>query len=185
MGWLLRDCDIRHDRVCDRQYHERGPVRTIGVISDTHGLLRDEAVDALKDSDLILHAGDVGGADILEVLAGMAPVFVVKGNNDHDEASLGWPKREVVHLSEGTSPVLAYMLHDISDLDLDPSSVGFAVVVYGHSHRPAMEKSGGVLYFNPGAAGHRRFNLPVTVGRLRVDERGCVSSEIIELEVPI
>ena len=185
MGWLLRDCDIRHDRVCDRQYHERGPVRTIGVISDTHGLLRDEAVDALKDSDLILHAGDVGGADILEVLAGMAPVFVVKGNNDHNEASLSWPKREVVHLSEGTSPVLAYMLHDISDLDLDPSSVGFAVVVYGHSHRPAMEKSGGVLYFNPGAAGHRRFNLPVTVGRLRVDERGCVSSEIIELEVPI
>ena len=160
-------------------------MRTIGVISDTHGLLREEAVDALKDSDLILHAGDVGGAGILDVLSGIAPVFVVKGNNDYDEASSSWPKREVVHLSEGTSPVLAYMLRDISDLDLDPSSVGFAVVVYGHSHRPAMERSGGVLYFNPGAAGHRRFNLPVTVGRLRVDGRGRVSSEIIELEETI
>ena len=160
-------------------------MRTIGVISDTHGLLREGAVDALKDSDLILHAGDVGGAGIVDVLSGIAPVFVVKGNNDYDEAASSWPKREVVHLLEGTSPVLAYMLHDISDLDLDPSSAGFAVVVYGHSHRPAMERSGGVLYFNPGAAGHRRFNLPVTVGLLRVDGRGRVSSEIIELEETI
>ena len=90
-------------------------MRTIGVISDTHGLLREGAVDALKDSDLILHAGDVGGAGILEVMSGIAPVFVVKGNNDYDEGASNWPKREGVHLSEGTSPGLAYMLHDISE----------------------------------------------------------------------
>lgn len=158
-------------------------MRTIGVISDTHGLLREEAVDALQGSDMILHAGDVGSADILEVLRGVAPVFVVRGNTDHDEASVAWPETEVVSLTGGVPGVLAYMLHDIGLLDLDPAAAGFSVVVYGHSHRPAMQRRDGVLYFNPGAAGHRRFTLPVTVGRLTIDEAGAVSGEIIDLEV--
>lgn len=156
-------------------------MRTIGVISDTHGLLREAAVDALQGSDLILHAGDVGGAGILERLGEIAPVFVVRGNTDHDAASAAWPETEVVTLTGGLPGVLAYMLHDIGALDLDPAAAGFAVVVYGHSHRPAMQRRDGVLYFNPGAAGHRRFTLPVTVGRLTVDH-GIVSGEIIDLE---
>lgn len=158
-------------------------MRTVGVISDTHGLLRDEAVAALEGSDLILHAGDVGGSEILERLSRIAPVAVVRGNTDHGEASAMWAEREVVPLTGGTTGVLAYMLHDIDRLDLDPAAAGFSVVVYGHSHRPAMERREGVLYFNPGAAGHRRFALPVTVGRLLVGDDGAVSGEIVELPV--
>ena len=157
-------------------------MRTIGVISDTHGLLRDEAIDALEGSDLILHAGDVGGPEILERLGEIAPVFVVRGNTDCDEASRAWSETEVVSLTGDVPGVLAYMLHDIGLLDLDPVAAGFGVVVFGHSHRPTMERRGGVLYFNPGAAGHRRFTLPVTVGRLSVEADGTVSAKIIDLE---
>ena len=158
-------------------------MRTVGVISDTHGLLRDEAIEALQGSDLILHAGDVGPPEILERLADIAPVFVVRGNTDYDEASAAWPDTEVVSLTGGVPGVLAYMLHDVGLLDLDPKAAGFAVVVYGHSHRPTMERREGVLYFNPGAAGHRRFTLPVTVGRLVVGDDGSVAGEIIDLEI--
>ena len=158
-------------------------MRTIGVISDTHALLRDEAVAALEGSDLILHASDVGGSEILERLSRIAPVAVVRGNTDHGEASATWAEREVVPLTGGTEGVLAYMIHDIDRLDLDPAAAGFSVVVYGHSHRPAMERREGAFYFNPGAAGHRRFALPVTVGRLVVRDDGAISGEIIELPV--
>lgn len=158
-------------------------MRTVGVISDTHGLLRDEAIEALEGSDLILHAGDVGGPEILERLSQIAPVFVVRGNTDYDEASAAWPDTEVVSLTGDVPGVLAYMLHDIELLDLDPAAARFAVVVYGHSHRPTMERRAGVLYFNPGAAGHRRFTLPVTVGRLTVGADGAITGEIIDLEV--
>lgn len=158
-------------------------MRTVGVISDTHGLLRDEAIEALHGSDLILHAGDVGPPEILERLSQIAPVFVVRGNTDHSAASAAWPETEVVSLTGGVPGVLAYMLHDIGLLALNPKAAGFSVVVYGHSHRPTMERREGVLYFNPGAAGHRRFTLPVTVGRLTVADDGTVTGEIIDLEV--
>lgn len=158
-------------------------MRTIGVISDTHGLLRDEAVEALEGSDLILHAGDVGSPEILERLALIAPVAVVRGNTDYGDAAAAWPGTDVVRLADDGRDVFAYLLHDIDLLDLDPAASGFAVVVYGHSHRPAMERRDGVLYFNPGAAGHRRFTLPLTVGRLHVGDDGSVSGEIIDLGV--
>ena len=158
-------------------------MRTIGVISDTHGLLRDEAVEALEGSHLILHAGDVGSPEILERLALIAPVAVVRGNTDYGDAAAAWPGTDVVRLTDEGRDVFAYLLHDIDLLDLDPAASGFAVVVYGHSHRPAMERRDGVLYFNPGAAGHRRFTLPLTVGRLNVGDDGSVSGEIIDLGV--
>ncbi len=158
-------------------------MRSIGVISDTHGLLREEALVSLRGSDLILHAGDVGGPGIIEELARIAPVSVVRGNTDRDPASAAWPETEVVALTSGAPEVLAYVLHDLALLELDPVAAGFSVVVYGHSHRPAMEHRDGVLYFNPGAAGHRRFTLPVSVGRLVVDHDGRLSGQIIELAV--
>ena len=154
-------------------------MRTIGVISDTHGLLRDEAMAALRGSDLILHAGDVGDPDILTRLSEIAPVFAVRGNTDHGDWASRLPATEAVELVPG---VLAYMVHDIDTLDIDPSGGGIAVVVYGHSHRPASEQRGGALYFNPGAAGHRRFTLPITVGRLHVSDAGEISAEIVSLE---
>jgi len=180
----------------------------IGVISDTHGLLRDEAVEALRGSDLIIHAGDVGGVDILERLAEIAPVRAVRGNTDYGEFGQTLPVTDVIELarpdqasgmtdvsrsdvspfdvspaeSSDTGP-LVYVLHDLADLDLEPSAAGVVVVIYGHSHRPSIEKRRSVLYFNPGAAGHRRFTLPVTVGRLTVDDRGGVSAEIIDLGI--
>ena len=161
---------------------------TIGVISDTHGLLRPEALDALARSDLILHAGDVGEAAILERLAEIAPVRAVHGNTDHGVlrdlpatavVDLGDPVGELSHEPRG--PV-AYLLHQLELLDLDPAASGFGVVVYGHTHEPAIAIRAGVLYFNPGAAGHRRFRLPVTVGRLTV-EGDDVRPQIVHLPV--
>jgi uncharacterized protein len=156
-------------------------MRLIGVISDTHGLLRDEAVKALRGTDLIIHAGDVGGPDILDALAEIAPVRVVRGNTDYGAFGQSLPLTEVVELADRADEPLAYVLHDLDDLDLEPTAADFAVVIFGHSHRPLNEERAGVLYFNPGAAGHRRFTLPATVGRLRIDAAGRVSGEIIEL----
>jgi len=159
-------------------------MRTIGVISDTHGLLRDEALAGLAGVELIIHAGDVGPREILDRLREVAPVFAVRGNTDHGAFGQTLPVTEVVTLTAGTSAsesVVAYVVHDIDDLDLDPLPAGFSVVVYGHSHRPAIEWRGGVLYFNPGAAGHRRFDLPVTIGMLRIADDGGVEAEIVDL----
>lgn len=153
-------------------------MQTIGVISDTHGLLRKEAVEALRGSDLILHAGDVGGPAILDELRAIAPVHAVRGNTDRDEWSRDLPATEVVEVGS----VLLYILHDLATLDLDPAAAGFAAVVYGHSHRPAQETRQGVLYLNPGSAGARRFDLPVSVARLTVTGRS-LDAEILELEV--
>ena len=161
-------------------------MRTIAVISDTHGLLREEAVAALEGADMIIHAGDVGGPKILDRLRGLAPVFAVRGNTDGGAFGASLPKSEVVQLradGSGGLGVLAYVVHDLADLDLDPSAAGFAVVISGHSHRPSVETRGGVLYFNPGAAGPRRFDLPVTVGILRVSPEGELDARIVDLDV--
>jgi uncharacterized protein len=148
----------------------------IGVISDTHGLLRPEALAALKGVEHILHAGDVGDPGILERLRAIAPVTAIRGNVDIGGACARLPDTELVEL--GGQPI--YMLHDRETLDLDPVAAGIAVVVSGHSHRPSTLRHKGVLYFNPGSAGPRRFSLPVSVGMLRVGEDG-VEAEIIEI----
>jgi len=149
---------------------------TIGVISDTHGLLRPEAVEALRGVAHILHAGDVGAPEVLEELRAIAPVTAVRGNVDRDEWASALPLSEVFEI-EGIS---IYVLHILDELDLKPEAAGFEVVVYGHSHKPSSETKNGVLYFNPGSAGPRRFKLPVTVGRLVIDD-GKVRGEIVEI----
>jgi uncharacterized protein len=148
----------------------------IGVISDTHGLLRPEAVAALRGSDRIIHAGDVGEPEILKRLAQIAPVSAVRGNIDKGTWARKLPPSDVLELSS----VSIYVLHNIDDLDLKPEAAGFSAVVYGHSHIPKQEMRNGVLYFNPGSAGPRRFKLPVTVGRLII-ERKAVRAEIITI----
>jgi uncharacterized protein len=148
----------------------------VGVISDTHGLLRPEAVEALRGVAHILHAGDVGAPEVLGELRKIAPVTAVRGNVDTAAWARRIPLNEVVEIED----VSIYMLHILSDLDLKPEAAGFGVVVYGHSHKPASEVKNGVLYFNPGSAGPRRFKLPVTVGKLAV-EGGTVRGEIVEL----
>ena len=137
-------------------------IQIIGLISDTHGLLRPEALRALDGSDLIIHAGDVGGPEILEELRRLAPVVAVKGNVDTDAWCADLPETAVA--DAGSS--LVYVLHDLKALDLKPAAAGIAMVVSGHSHKPVCEERGGVLYVNPGSAGPRRFNLPVTVARV-------------------
>jgi len=148
----------------------------VGVISDTHGLLRPEAINALQGSAHILHAGDVGAAEILETLRTTAPVTAVRGNVDREAWARSMPEKQVVEI-DGVS---IYMLHILTELDLNPEAAGFAAVVYGHSHKPAAEMKKGVLYFNPGSAGPRRFSLPVTVGKLMI-ERGAIRGEIIHV----
>lgn len=138
------------------------PIRHLGLISDTHGLLRKEALDALRGSELILHAGDVGAPEILESLREIAPVVAVRGNNDEGEWAERIPLTEVIEVGG----VNIYMLHILEELDLNPKASGFSMVVSGHSHKPAQTVKDGVLYVNPGSAGPRRFQLPVTVARL-------------------
>ena len=148
----------------------------VGVISDTHGLLRPEATEALKGSDLIVHAGDVGGAQILEQLRAIAPTFAVRGNVDTGEWAKALPVTDVVEVGQ----LQLYVLHDVAALDLDPPAAGFAAVIYGHSHRPVAEIRHRVLFLNPGSAGPRRFTLPIAVAKLRVvGDR--LSHEMIEL----
>jgi putative phosphoesterase len=151
----------------------------IGVISDTHGLLRPEALAELAGSDHIIHAGDIGKPEILDKLKQIAPVTAVRGNVDTGPWAKRIPLTEV--LEAGGFSI--YVLHILDQLDLKPESAGFAAVIYGHSHVPKQETKNGVLYFNPGSAGARRFKLPVTVGKLIV-EGAQLSGEIINLLEP-
>ncbi len=150
---------------------------TVGVVSDTHGLVRPEALEALRGSDVILHAGDVGGSHVLEEFGELAPVIAVRGNVDGGWARL-LPERRRLEL--GGVPVL--VLHDRALLGLDPAAEDLRVVVFGHSHRPHAERCSGVLWFNPGSAGPRRFHLPVSIGRL-VIESGRVRPRLVPLDV--
>lgn len=150
----------------------------VGLISDTHGLLRPEALDLLRGSDVIVHAGDIGDPDILGELARLAPLTAIRGNIDKGPWAQSIPATQVLEVGES---VLLYVLHNIDDLDLDPVAAGFHAVISGHSHKPGFQWKGGVLYVNPGSAGPRRFSLPVAVGRLLVDG-GVVSVDLMELE---
>ena len=152
--------------------------KLLGVISDTHGLMRPEAIAALRGSDLIIHAGDVGKPDVLDRLREIAPTFAIRGNVDGGAWADRLPPTDIVEVGA----LLFYVVHNIADLDIDPPTAGFAAVVFGHSHKPAIETRDGVLYLNPGAAGPRRFKLPVTVARVRVEGREVVP-EIVELTV--
>lgn len=148
----------------------------IGVISDTHGLLRPEALVALAEAEHILHAGDVGDVEILDALREIAPVTAIRGNVDVSGACAELPATEMVELGGA----VFYMVHSVHDLDIHPGAAGVDVVVSGHSHKASVETKGGVVYLNPGSAGPRRFALPVTVGLVAVSEGG-VKARIVEI----
>ena len=143
----------------------------VGLISDTHGLIRPEALDALRDSDLIIHCGDVGKPAVLDILRRIAPVRAVRGNNDTGAWARRLPSSDVVEIAGHK----IYVLHNLSEFDLDPDATGFTAVVFGHSHKPGIERARGTLFINPGSAGPRRFKLPTTVATLIIRSRRCVA----------
>jgi putative phosphoesterase len=148
----------------------------VGVVSDTHGVIRPEALDALRDSELIVHCGDIGGPAVLEALETLAPVRAIRGNNDKGAWVSSLPTYDVVEV--GTHAI--YVLHNLLELDLDPEVAGFTAVLSGHSHKPMIEKRGKILFVNPGSAGPRRFRLPVTVATLALRSGRC-EAKIVEL----
>ncbi|HEX2529950.1 MAG TPA: metallophosphoesterase family protein [Burkholderiaceae bacterium] len=150
----------------------------IGLISDTHGLLRPQAVHALEGAAHIVHAGDIGDPEILERLARVAPLTAVRGNNDNGTWAAAIPVEQTLAIGGLT----LYVLHDIKELDLDPAAAGIDVVIAGHSHWPVISTGNGVLFVNPGSAGPRRFNLPVSVGLLDIAQ-GRAAAEIRMLDV--
>jgi putative phosphoesterase len=150
---------------------------TVGLISDTHGLLRPEAVDALRGSDFIVHSGDIGDPKILEGLSCLAPVTAVRGNVDKGSWAASLPETAVLKVGGA----FIYVIHNVAELDLDPAAAGFHAVVSGHSHRPGCRQKGSVLFVNPGSAGPRRFTLPIALGRLIV-VGAEVTADLIELE---
>jgi uncharacterized protein len=150
----------------------------VGVISDTHGLMRPQAIAALRGSHLIIHAGDVGKPAVLEALRAIAPTYAVRGNVDTDDWANGLPLTHRIAVGEH----VFFVLHDIAQLDLDPAAAGFAAVVYGHSHMPSIETRAGVLFLNPGSAGPRRFKLAIALARVRVAGRK-LRPDIVQLAV--
>jgi uncharacterized protein len=150
----------------------------VGLISDTHGLLRPDATEFLRGSDFIIHAGDIGDSAVLTDLSAIAPVTAVRGNNDKDAWAEPIPETAVLQVGE----VLVYVLHNLAELDLDPAAAGFQVVVSGHSHQLSVERRDRVLYVNPGSAGPRRFKLPVSVAELEI-AGASVKARLIELTI--
>ncbi len=151
---------------------------TVGIISDTHGLLRSEAVDALQGADFIIHAGDIGKQSIMDELNNIAPVVAVRGNMDKEIWACKLKRTEIVEKNR----TLFCVIHDIGRLDLDPAEADIKVVISGHSHRPAIGRHKGVLYINPGSAGPRRSDLPVSVALLQV-KGNVLDAEIVQLKV--
>lgn len=151
---------------------------TVGLISDTHGLMRPEALAALQGSDYIIHGGDIGRQHVIDALSRIAPVTAVRGNVDNGELAIKYPHDNVLHIDN----TAIYTLHIIDDIAIDPTTAGYQVVVYGHSHKPQITTENGVLYINPGSAGPRRFSLPVTVARLCI-EGGTLSADIVTLNL--
>ncbi len=151
----------------------------IGLISDTHGLLRPEAVRALKGSELIIHAGDIGKAEVLTSLQTLAPVLAIRGNNDRERWARDLP--DVLNLK--INSIKLHVIHDLNEMDFDPAGAGFLGVISGHSHKPAIVEREQVWFVNPGSAGPRRFKLPVAVGALRVSHNN-ITARVIELAIP-
>jgi uncharacterized protein len=156
----------------------------LGIVSDTHGLLRPEVAPVLRGVDRILHLGDVGKISILDELARIAPVTAIRGNIDREGPCAKLPETEVVLVDNPSGPSLyLYLLHDLKTLHLDPAAARFAAVLYGHTHVPNFHTKKGVLYFNPGSCGPRRFELPVTVGLLTITRDGNIKPEIVTLRI--
>jgi len=151
-------------------------MQRVGLISDTHGLLRPEALAFLRGSDFIVHAGDIGDAGVLDELRALAPLTAVRGNNDREPWARAIADTEVLQVGE----IFIYVLHNLAELDLDPVAAGFQVVISGHSHHPRVEERDGVLYVNPGSSGPRRFKLPIAVAELHV-AGSSVKARIVEL----
>ncbi len=141
-------------------------MKTVGVISDTHGLLRLEALEVLEGVDLIVHAGDIGSPQIIDALRELAPVFAIRGNIDRSNWADQFSATEIVEVDD----LLLYVLHDLGQLDLDPAAAGFRVVIHGHSHDPKIAEKQGVVYLNPGSAGPRRLRLPISMARMVVGD---------------
>jgi uncharacterized protein len=151
---------------------------TVGLVSDTHGLVRPEALAALRGVDVVIHAGDIGAPDVLDAFAELAPVTAVRGNNDRG----AWARRIPETVTATIAGVVVHVVHDRHELAIDPEAAGVAVVVSGHSHRPVVERRGGVLWVNPGSAGPRRFSLPVSVARLVIAD-GRIRARLVPLRV--
>ena len=149
----------------------------MGLISDTHGLLRPEALHYLQGCQLIVHAGDIGGRDILNALSAIAPVIAVRGNNDTEPDMQSLRETEFARIGEG----LLQVVHARADLHQDPPTEGVRVVVTGHSHKPLLEHDGGILFVNPGSAGRRRFSLPVAIGELRIEPGARIAARIVNV----
>ncbi len=149
----------------------------IGIVSDTHGLLRERVLDEMKGSDLIVHAGDLDAPEVLETLASIAPVVVARGNMDRGDWAAALPACDITEIAGQT----IYVIHDLGRLDLEPSAAGIAVVISGHTHQPVIAEQKGVWYINPGSAGPRRFGKPLSVGRLSI-QQGRLTPEIIHLD---
>ncbi|HEY9699470.1 MAG TPA: metallophosphoesterase family protein [Trichocoleus sp.] len=158
--------------------HSNPVPQQIGIISDTHGLLRPEAIAALEGSGLILHAGDIGNPEVLVALNQIAPVVAVRGNNDRGEWAESIAEREMVQRED----ISIYLLHIIQELDFNPVTQNVQIVVSGHSHKPSISERAGVLFINPGSAGPRRFKLPITVARLQILGK-AMQAEIIDLAI--
>lgn len=150
----------------------------IGVISDTHGLLRPQAVEALQGSDMIVHGGDIGSADVVKRLSTIAPVVAIRGNVDREEWANEFPLTETIDV-QGR---IIYILHNLKELEFDPKVAGISIVISGHSHKPRLDKKDDVLYLNPGSAGPRRFKLPLSVARLQLTSQE-IDAQILELTI--
>jgi putative phosphoesterase len=164
--------------VCPTSRTSSRASKRVGVISDTHGLLRPEAALALRGCSLILHAGDVGKAEVLSALRAIAPLVAIRGNNDRGAWADALPRTEVALVDA----LLLHLVHDVAKLDLDPAAAGFAAVISGHSHQPSARVRDGVLYLNPGSAGPRRFSLPIGLAILEIED-GVLRPELIALRV--
>jgi putative phosphoesterase len=152
--------------------------KLIGLISDTHGLVRPQALAALQGVDFIIHSGDIGKAEVLQSLKMIAPLAAIKGNVDRDDWAMSLPNTKALKISD----TKIYVIHNTNDLDIDPAARGYQVVISGHSHKPSVTTRDGVLFVNPGSAGPRRFRLPVALGKMRIDG-GHVKAEIVFLDV--
>jgi uncharacterized protein len=150
----------------------------IGLVSDTHGWVRPEALAALKGSEVIIHAGDIGKAEVLDSFGSIAPVIAIKGNNDRNL----WAKKVPDGLNLEINGIKIHVIHNVKDLEAHPAHDGIRIIVSGHSHKPGVVERDGVLFINPGSAGPQRFKLPIAVAKLRI-ERGRVRGEIIELKI--
>jgi putative phosphoesterase len=157
---------------------KKSDLRVIGLISDTHGLVRPEAIEALQGVDLVIHAGDIGKPEVLDALKAIGPLVAIKGNNDIGAWAKPLPDTQLVQIADSK----LFVIHNVKELDCDPAAEGYEVVVSGHSHKPSILPRGGVLFVNPGSAGPRRFKLPVAIGKLFIQNRK-VNAELIELRV--